>query len=357
MGHRRAVLAAVVALCCWGPAGAQQAPDELPMNVTCKPPSFKVRRPLLVLRGSCPLTDGIYIKVNLSRVTESLAGGELQPSFQGAGGGTVELESKRFTYDTTIDGPAKFLVTLSVPVDMQEKQHAAEVKKRTATKQSWQFEFLVWGDELVGELGSKLTELQALIAETRDLLKKFEAACISEQSWLAQSKDLVAEANRLRSKLEGHQLKAYYPAAVNNMYYTVRNIITNAPYYTFGDGKFTGAKDYHANSKKVSTFRNEDFTWDNLKRYVEESMPCAGREFALWIVKDLRRTAGQMRPEILDAVKQQKAAPGVVLFADRLQKATISDLDALEAEIRGQKAGPPPKEGTAPPPKATEGDK
>jgi hypothetical protein len=70
---------------------------------------------------------------------------------------------------------------------------------------------------------------------------------------------------------------------------------------------------------------------------VEETGPCAGREFSLWILKDLRRTAGQMRPEIQDAIKAQKSHPGVELYADRLAKATISDLDALEAEIRGIK--------------------
>jgi hypothetical protein len=345
MIQRRAVLAAVVAFSCWGSAGAQQAGEELSLNVTCKPPSFKTRKPQLVLNGTCPLPDGVILKVNLSRIIESLAGGELQQTYQGAGGGAAEIESKKFSYSAGIDGPAKFLATIALPVDMQEKQHAAEVKKRTATKQAWQFEFLVWNDELVGTIGPKLTELQSLISECRELLKKFEAACGSEQSWEAQKKDLVAEANKLRNKLEGHELKAYYPAAVNNMYYTVRNIITNAPYYTFNDGKFSGAKDYHADSKKVSTYRNEDFNWGNLKRYVEESMPCAGREFALWIIKDLRRTAGQMRPEILEALKQQKAAPGVDSFVDRLMKATISDLDPLEAEIRGKKAGEAPKEG------------
>jgi hypothetical protein len=344
MIQRRAVLAALAALCCWGSAGAQQS-EDLPVTLTCKSPSFKTKRPLLVLNGTCPLSDGVRLVVTLSRSIELLTGGLLEPSFLGGGAGTVDIESKKFVYDTNIDGPAKYMATVSLSVEMQEKQHVPEVKKRTARKESWQFEFLVWGDDMVPQLGTKLQELQLVIAEARDLVKKFESACQSEQSWMAQSKPLVDEARKLRAKLETHELKAYYPAAVNNMMRTIQNIQTNAPYYTFQDGKFSGAKDYHADSKKVSTFRNEDFTWDNLKRYIEESMGCSGREFCLWIVKDLRRTAGQMRPEILDALKQQKATPGVDLFVERLQKATISDLDPLEAEIRGKKAGEAPKEG------------
>ncbi len=345
MTQRRVVLAAVAALLCWGSAGARQGTEELPLNVTCKPPSFRTKSPLLVLNGTCPLPDGVVLSITLSRLVESLSSGALEQNMLGAGGGTSEIESKKFSYDTHIDGPAKFMATVNLSPEMQDKQHVAEVKKRSAAKQIWRFEFLVWGDELITQIGPKLAELQLLIGETRELVKKFEGACGTPEIWEAQKKPLVDEATKLRKRLEGHELKAYYPAAVNNMFNTMRNIITNAPYYTFDGGKFTGAKDYHADSKKVSTYRNEDFTWENLKRYVEESMPCAGREFALWVVKDLRRTAGQMRPEILEALKQQKAAPGVDFYVERLQKATISDLDALEAEIRGKKAVPAPKEG------------
>ncbi len=331
---RREVLTAIAGLTCGVPAWAADQ-DELAMNVTCKPPSFKVRRPVMVLNGSCPLPDGVILKINLSRVIENLQGGQLLPTYTGSGGGTEGIEGKKFTYDTPIDGPGKYLVTVAVPIDMQERQHYDDLKKRTANKHTWQFEFLVWGDELVTQLSPKLTELQALIAECREMLKQFEAATQNEQVWMAQNKGLVQEANKLRAKLEGHELKGFYPAAVSNLYFTVRNVVTNAPYYTFQDGKFSGAKDYHADSKKVSTFRNEDFNWENLKRYVEESLPCSGREFALWIVKDLRRTGGVMRGEIQEAVKQQAKSPGVDFFAERLQKATIADLDPLEAEIRG----------------------
>ncbi|MBI3857038.1 MAG: hypothetical protein HY293_15235, partial [Planctomycetes bacterium] len=155
----------------------------------------------------------------------------------------------------------------------------------------------------------------------------------------AEIKPLSLEGNKFLAKLEHHDLKAYYPAAVNNLYYTIRNIVNNAPYYTYGaDGKFSGAKDYHADGEKVKTYRGEEFNWDNLKRYIEDTPAIAGREFCLWIIKDLRRTAGQMRPEIQEAIKSHKAAAGVEFFQERLLKAGISDIDPLEAEIRGPKA-------------------
>lgn len=320
------------------PLRADAPQDELALTLTCKPPSFKAKRPPVPFSGTCSLPNGVILRVGLSRIAESLSAGQLMPNVLAAGGGNTEIEDKKFTFSFTVDGPGKFLAQISIPVELQEKDHAAEVQKRTAKKQNWQFEYLVWGDDLVPLLSPKLLDLNALVAEVRDLLKRDEQACESEQAWAAQGKILTAEGNKLSNKISTSELKAYYPAAMDNLFYTIRSVAGNAPYYTFGpDGKFAGAKDYHANSKKVSTFRSEDFTWDNLKRYVEETLPCAGREFSLWMVKDLRRSAGQMRSEIQDAVKAQKSAPGVDIYVDRLQKATISDLDGLETDIRGAK--------------------
>lgn len=311
--------------------------EDLQLSLTCKPPSFKVRRPLLSLQGACPLPDGVVVKVNLSRAAESVVGGELQPVYVGAGSGTSEIEGKRFGYDTVVDGPGKYNAQILLLDDMQDQLVAAEVKRKAGARRAWHFELLVWGDELIHQLPPKLAELHALIAETRELFKRFETACQSEQRWTAESKPLVAEGTKLQAKLDKHELKAFYPAAVNNLYYTLRNVVNNAPYYTFEDGTFTGAKDYHADGTKVKTYRGEEFNWDNLKRYVEESLTVGGREFCLWVVKDLRRTAGQLRPELVEAVKSQRTAAGVEVWQDRLQKATFSDLDALEAEIRGAK--------------------
>src|SRR6185503_5919456 len=144
----------------------------------------------------------------------------------------------------------------------------------------------------------------------REMVKKFERATMSKEGWGGESKGLAVEGGKLQNRLQNHELMAYYPAAVNNLFFTVRNVVNNAPYFTFGaDGKFSGASDYHADNKKVATFRNEDYNWENLKRYVEETALIGGREFCLWIVKDLRRTGGQMRPEITEAIKSQKAHP------------------------------------------------
>jgi len=339
---KRLAAALALAVLALGPSRAESQEEKLALDLTCKTPSFKVRKPLLVLNGSFALPDGIIVKLNLSRADESVTGNEIQPQYVGAGNGTAELIGKKFIYDTTIDGPAKYVVTVELVEELQERHLAAEIKKKAGSTRKYQREFLVWGDDLVTTLSPKLNELNALTAECREMVKRFEQATTSKTGWSGESKQLAIDGGKLQNKLQNHELKNYYPAAVKNLFFSVRNVVTNAAYFTFGpDGKFSGASDYHADNKKVSTFRNEDYNWDNLKRYVEETTAIGGREFCLWIVKDLRRTGGQMRPEIVSAIQSHKTAPGVDFYQERLSKATLAEIDGLEAEIRGSNAKKP----------------
>lgn len=338
---RRTALLAVVTILAWGAAPAESRPqqDDVQMNLTCKVPSFKIKQPELFLNGSAALSDGIFLRFHLFRSFETLVGPQLQPAVEAIGQRTLEINGKKFVFDTVITGPGKMVARIELNEDMQEKQHAAEAKKKAAARRDWSFEFLVWGDELVPLVGNKLTELQALIQETKDILKKFEKAIGSEQTWTAEKKPLVLEGNKFLNKVEGHELKAFFPATVMALQYTLRNVVNSAPYYLFdAQGKFAGAKDYHTDGKKVLTYRGEEFNWENVRRYLEEAGAFGGREFCLWVVKDLRRTAGQVRGEVTEALSKHKAAPGVDLFWERLSKAGPSDIDALEAEVRGTKA-------------------
>ena len=159
-------------------------------------------------------------------------------------------------------------------------------------------------------------------------------------------KPLVAEGHKLHAKLKNHELNAFFPAAISNLSNTIINFVGSAPYYLYGaDGKFSGAKDYHMDDKKVKTFQGEEFDWPTFKRYIENTPALGGREFCLWVVKDIRRTAGQIRPVLQEVIKSRKADPGVDLFQERLMKATIAELDPLEVQIRGTKPASPAPDG------------
>lgn len=336
---RRSALLAVLAALAWGSAPAEsREQEELQVSLTTKTPSFKTKEPELFMNGVCPLSDGVILKLTLSRIVESMVGIQIQPMTLNAGGRTVEISGKKFSHTQAIGGPGKYSIQVSILEDLQEKHLAAEVKKKTASKHDWYFEVLVWGDDLVPMLGGKLNELQAHIQDTRELIKKFEKAISSEQGWKADMKGLVQEGNKFLAKMENNELRAFFPATLNALHFTVQNVVGSAPYYLFDkDGKFAGAKDYHTDGKKVLTFRGDEFNWDTVRRYMDDAVSSGGREFCLWVIKDLRRTASPVRPEVQEALKHHKGLPGVDVYWERLSKAGISDLDPLETEIRGVK--------------------
>ena len=73
------------------------------------------------------------------------------------------------------------------------------------------------GDDLIPMLGGKLNDLNALITDTKELLKKFEKAIGSEQNWTADKKPLVQEGNKFISKMENNELKAFFAKSLKGI--------------------------------------------------------------------------------------------------------------------------------------------
>jgi hypothetical protein len=142
---------------------------------------------------------------------------------------------------------------------------------------------------------------------------KCETASASEESLAKAQEALLAEGSRLESVLRAHPVGNSYPATLNCLLRTVRILL--------------GPRSSES--------------WDSLKRDVEEASPVSGREFCLWMIKDLRRTEGRARPELILALKAHKNAQGVDSWGERVKKASLSDLSGLEAEIRDNKVRSP----------------
>ena len=110
-----------------------------------------------------------------------------------------------------------------------------------------------------------------------------------------------------------------------------RDILSNARSFVWKAGKFSGVAAYHNKNEPEMNFRQEDFTFSNFRRYVDEAIDISGREFALWIVKDLRR-AGR-RTIHGEAVRRHAQRPGVAEYAARLGEESEA-LAQLEEDIR-----------------------
>jgi hypothetical protein len=353
----------VVALFLGSALGAAQdapAPDKGAQDVTmtCKVPPARDKSPRLTLNGTANFPEGTVLKMTLTREIEIFAGSRLTASSEMAGGGLVEVKGKKFQYMPIISGPGAFHVLVQFADDFQKPAILESLKGKVTTR-LWNFRFSAWGDELIGMLGPKLAELDAIATECLDIVKRVEKQSGSESSWIKERKnvdargadiiltkeaeEIVKDTSKLMMRLERLDAKALFPATQAELFYSIRTMHGNSLHFAYEAGKFAGAKSYHTGGDKLKTHRNEEFSFENLRKYVEDAVPLAGREMALWIVKDLRRTDGQMRADITEALKLYAQHPGLAGLSDRLAKATKDDLNAFEEEIRGKKTDAKPE--------------
>lgn len=331
---RTAVLAATFAAVL--PAAAEDPQDDVALSLTCKGPLGTGRRQYLRFNGTGALPDLAVVKLSIHPMTEKWGADRIMSAMLPAQGELSQVKNRKFDLELPFTGPGLYSVKVDLIDEMQNPQLVQTIKGKYAPR-TWSFKFHTWGDDLVEKLWPGLQELDLLLAAAREMLRKFEAACKSPEMWQAQAKALTEENQKLLLDLERNPAaRAYFPAAYHQVHYTLGNVQTSSQYFEWANGKFAGAKDYHANDKKVETFRNEAFTYENLRRYIEEAYHIAGRELCLWIVKDARR-AGEVRPEAVAAAKSAKAHAGVAEFAAQLEALKLEELDTLEQAVRRAK--------------------
>lgn len=327
--------------------GADAQDGGVQLTLAAKVPNPKAKRPLLRFDGGAPLPDQSVLFLSVARSFESWAGGRLEPTSANSGGSMAQIKERKFSLESPIDGPGLFAVRVDLREELQNPKLIDHFKKNPVNPRSWNFLFSAWGDDLAPSLVSSLEELDVLAQEAGEMVRRYEAATKSEEAWMASLKEITAENAKLLKKCEQSNLRALYPASLNQIHYTIRNLQGNSPYFTFEGGKFAGATSYHADKQKVKTFRDEAFTFENFKRYVSDSVGLAGREFCLWLIKDYRRAGKQLSSDALDALNRMKAHAGIAEFFDRLKalkpELTVEDLALLEKDVRGAKVEAAPK--------------
>lgn len=304
--------------------------EELPVTLDWK----LLPWPRGELIGSCHLPEGTVLKIHVARVAEYARGNEIQPDIRDGLRSACEIVGNRFTCEQPFNGPGTYRVQVSVTDELQKRELLEEVSKKVGKARARQFEFQVWGDDLVGSLLPKRLELNRLVEETQQVVARFEEGTLSQKVWAAKSKGSVALATTLERKLYRHELSIYYSAAITELSIIIRCVVNSSPYFTFdATGRFTGAR--NPGGAQLNTPWGDSFNWANIERHVYDTIPMSGREFCLWIIKDLRRTGGIPSSGMREVIRSQKSTPGVKAWNERLERASFSDLDDLEAEIRG----------------------
>jgi hypothetical protein len=291
-----------------------------------------VGKDTVLVKGSLALPDGAVLKVTLHRLTERLVAGRLEPVPQEAGGGLARVEGGRFSLESAWEGPGICTIRATLDENFQDPG-LRDAIQRKSTAPEWTRSGAAWDQTLIPQLTAGLAEFDRASAGALDFLRELEQATASEESWKVEKKALTRKGNALLAQLDKSATRTLFPAAHGQIRSTIGDLVSNARSFVWKDGKFAGAAAYHNKNEPEMNFRKEDFTFANFRRYVEESTGVAGREFALWIVKDVRR-AGR-RDVHAEAVRRHEDRRGMKEFAPRMQSES-EDLARLEEDIRGK---------------------
>lgn len=329
--------AAAVALATQEPAKPQEPPKKDAVELACVAVPTR-NRPSLRLEGQAPtLPDGVILNVELIQVMERAAGPNLTTGGIPYHSDRVKLQRKKISYTSPAGTPPGFYrVVLRLMEEMQGSRGLAALKDaRTLVPQEWAFDFAAWGDDLAGRLSPALLEFDGLAGEGRAKIAQFEKATSVKALWEAEGRNLDRDVSRLMADIAKSEAKQYFPAAAGELSSILSSVQSNSRFCVFGaDGKLEKVRNYHNPDDKATTYRQEEFNWDNFKKYLEECLDIAGREYALWVIKETRRSGG-VTEALVKAVKDQASHPGLSLYVNRLQEG--NRLDELEALVRQPK--------------------
>jgi hypothetical protein len=284
----------------------------------------------VLVKGSVPLPDGAVLKVTLHRLTEQWVRGRLEATAQEAGGGLARIEGGKFSLESAWDGPGICAVRATLDENFQDPALRDAIKRKGADPE-WKRSGAAWDNALLPQLTAGLAEFDRTAAGALEFLRELEQATSSEDAWKVEKRTLTRKGNALLAQLEKSGTRTLFPAAHGQIRSTIGDLVSNARSFVWKEGKFAGAAAYHNKNEPEMNFRHENFTFVNFRRYVDESIGLAGREFALWIVKDLRR-AGR-RDVHGETIRRHAGRAGVKEFAPRLE-AESEDLARLEEDIR-----------------------
>jgi hypothetical protein len=309
------------------------AQEEKEITLRCVSAVTKGGSPLK-LEGTAPLPDRTVLRLSLYRVEERGAEGRLVPEMSEIGVVLMGVKFKRIRFDRWVGKPGIYRAVVEV-VDEDQNPAIAETTRKLVVRK-YTFDFAVWGDDLALRLGPGLVEVDELAEQALGIVGRFAATAVSTESLTEATPELEREVGDLLREIDRCEARPLYPAAIQEIKASLRFLNGNASALTVTeDGKLL-LRLGELTRGAVKAERLIDFDFEKLKARVKEAVPLAGREFALWVLKEFKRAG--IREGLLECVREQAEHAGVSVFAERLEKLTTADVDLLELEkeIRGE---------------------
>jgi hypothetical protein len=310
-------------------AAAQQTPsaDPVTLRVVSAP---KKGAGDLKFDGKAVFPDGIALKGTLYRTEERLVEGVLDPELTEIASEVATVERRRVAFTMAIKDPGFYRLVVELREDLQEPDLLKAITSSVPGK--WTFDHAVWGDDLTASLGSKLRDFDVHVDTCLGMVRRFAQASASTQAWKEQYPLLDKELAGFLKKFDSTPLERVFPASVLELRLTMRNLKGNAEAILFNtDGSCKGSIDYRT-QKPTKTIHSQDFTFEAILKDVEATRAAVGREFALWLIKDVRRSGP--RPELTALLRSEAKHPGLAEHAQALDG--FKESEAVEKQIRGK---------------------
>jgi len=268
-------------------------------------------------QGRCPLPDTVSIQVRVYSKEQRFDKGRLEGGRRDVDSFSCVQQAGAFQSEWGMSKPGFLILLVSISESMQDMSVVDAVKRIPGNGRSWEFEYAAWDDALLALLDPQLAELADLAREARDLVSRVEAAAATPELFKASQQALIADARRLEARANGFAGTGLFPAGALQVARTTGDLAGSMAIFAWKDGKFEGPVSYYTEGRRGKTFRGDLFDFDALRRYLDEAVVCAGREFDLWIVDDFHRAG--LRPALIEAVTRSARRPGVAEFAERLK--------------------------------------
>jgi hypothetical protein len=310
-------------------AASQQTPSPEPvtLRVVSAP---KKGAGEIKFDGKALFPDGVALKGTLFRAEERLVEGVLEPELTEIVSEVATVEGRRVSFTMAVKDPGHYRLVVELREDLQEPDLLRALTKSLPGK--WIFEHASWGDDLVSSLGSKLRDFDVQVDTCLTMVRRFAQSSASNQSWKDNYPQLDKELGAFLKKFDQTPLERVLPAAVLELRCTMRNLKGNSEAMVFNaDGSCKGSIDYRT-QQPTKTIHSQDFTFEAILKDVEAARAAAGREFALWLIKDARRSGP--RPELTALLRTEAKHPGVAPHVEALDG--FKETDGVEKQIRGK---------------------
>ena len=321
-------------------------PQESPRIRVVSPPV--PARPIVELEWKAPfLPDGTVVSVQVTRVEERAREGALERKEGFSSTGQGYAKGGVFTWNGLVGGPGSFRATVTLMADLQGARALQALKDGgVPMPQKWNCEFEAWGDDLAGQLEPALREFDRLEAGLAALVLEYADAGAKRQTWRERLGGLSEKNQKLVEEIGRAKLWRLFTASSSRVSSVTDLLSALGRCARFSpNGEPAGFVQPESPTHSPLQFEGEDFGWPMLKKRVDDMREMAGREFALWAIRDLRRTSGRPSAPLKTALENQGAHPGLSPYVARIQRG--ERLDELEAEIR-KKPAKDPKPAPAP---------